>query len=264
MSCTPEMGGSKKDKTTTDREKPVMTVNPEDLQEVNYEAECTVTDLGSMYEQELSKYTSVKTDAKPKEQKDRKDDNGKPKEQKELKELKDRHKERKTKSGRKPKPPKDREREGKITVERQKVAPITVTNVVDQPQPSMVTKKVATDKPVPIVIAIGSKKGHKLENVITGNSAYVVERTPGLTLKLRRGRLYRLKFAGDTKSGYKLMFTESPSGGTGAAPLKGTPIVAVGTQQDFMFGADVPSVFYYQDCNHQFMGGVITMAEQNK
>jgi hypothetical protein len=237
-----------------------MTINPRDLEEVDYDAEATVTDLEALA-------TNLKMSEQPTITKKRGRDDlvdptlataSKPKEADRKHKDKTHGDKDKThnRDRRKSKPRKDE----KITVKDQQVAPVTMTTVTEQSQ-NMITKKAPSEKSVPIVISMGSKKGHKFEQNITIDQAYHIERNPGRTLKLRRGRLYKLTFKGKKDGSFKLMFTDSPLGGPTAKPLKGTPIIDIGTDQEFSFPTDTPQVIYYQDVKYQFIGGMIIIAD---
>lgn len=113
-------------------------------------------------------------------------------------------------------------------------------------------------KGVPIVlIALGQKKGHPLENQIEGPMCLVANRVPGGELKLSRDKKHIFRFVGKTGAGYELIFTRDPIGGKKASILDGTGPIPIGEERLLVFSKECPDVIYYQERSRNCLGGSI-------
>jgi hypothetical protein len=116
-------------------------------------------------------------------------------------------------------------------------------------------------KPRTIYISLTSKEQHPLRHRIRGSFAYAVDLVPGGVIFLRRFRTYIFSFNPGFDGNYSLYFTIDPAGG-GLGRLKCfPPPVKQGTIALYT-SDDIPNLFYYQDFNHEFLGGPIVILER--
>jgi len=121
-------------------------------------------------------------------------------------------------------------------------------------------------------IRISDKNGHPWEHRITDTDrAYQVNGVKGLRIHLTRGKRYFFTFFPmENNSDFSLFFTTDPVGGKKGdlsdsvnyepISIKGTPQANKFMSFSFIIRQDnttFPTVFYYQDRNHRFMGGMI-------
>ncbi len=238
-----EKGKGKKDPKDHDH-----NLDPrEDLEDVDYTTECDVTVIepivfGDPHELERER------------EKERKEE-----ERKKQKEEKKTWKERK-KTGDKKKTGK-----GKEVDEKGRKKPDNVINTSSKKsEKTGKTGKKGPGKekkdlvPVPIIlISLGGKKGHPLENQIEGPMSLIANRIPGGELQLQRDRRYIIRFVGKLGAGYELIFTRDPVGGKKATLLDGTGAIPIGEERFLTLNKDCPEAIYYQEKTRNCMGGMI-------
>jgi hypothetical protein len=122
------------------------------------------------------------------------------------------------------------------------------------------------------VFTIEDKTGHPWESRIKKQTALAVNNLKGRTLLVVRNKRYFFTFIPhnehldvkpDDKDNYELFFTTDPIGSS-AKPMSGTPKpIKEFKTVSFMIGNDFPKVFYYQCMNHEFVGGLVLVVNQN-
>lgn len=119
-------------------------------------------------------------------------------------------------------------------------------------------------------VKITNKNGHPWEPHITEtDQCYEINGVKGLRLHLTRGKRYFFTFFPHNDSNYSLIFTTDPVGGKRnestnyeAKSIQGTPLANKFMSFSFLIKEDpklFPNVFYYQDRNYTFMGGMIIL-----
>jgi hypothetical protein len=108
-----------------------------------------------------------------------------------------------------------------------------------------------------IQVSMGAKKDHPWSSRITGDQCLVVNRVPGSTLHLERGKKYFFRFIGKAGAGHEMIFTRDPVGGKSSPLLEGTAPIPIGGNGLITLTKDCPNLVYYQDRNHEFLGGMM-------
>jgi hypothetical protein len=116
-------------------------------------------------------------------------------------------------------------------------------------------------RPRTIYISLVSKEKHPLRYRINGPFAYAVDMVPGGVIFLRRDRTYNFCFDPCVDDEYTLYFTVDPAGG-GLGKLKCFPPPIKRGTITIYTGDKFPSLFYYQDFEHEFLGGPIVILER--
>lgn len=121
-------------------------------------------------------------------------------------------------------------------------------------------------------IRVVDKKGHPWEHRITDTDrSYQINGVKGLRIHLTRGNRYFFTFFPmENSEEFSLFFTADPVGGKKGdisdshnyepVSIKGTPMANKFMSFSFIIRQDstvFPTVLYYQDRNHRFMGGMI-------
>ena len=78
---------------------------------------------------------------------------------------------------------------------------------------------------------------------------------PGGTIILKRNKKFSISLESDTER--KVIFTKSPRGGASAEPLEGFEPLTSGSSVTFQVCRDLPTTFFYQDTQDEFIGGVV-------
>jgi hypothetical protein len=112
-------------------------------------------------------------------------------------------------------------------------------------------------RPILYAVTLVPKSQHPWFSHIDGNFGYAINNVPGATLILRRGLVYNFTLYNNDPE-YYLYFTTDPIGGPGdILYLNGTPPPFNNGTVTLYIGDNIPHVFYYQDKNHKFAGGII-------
>ena len=124
------------------------------------------------------------------------------------------------------------------------------------------------------LITTPDKTGHPWENRIYDTPrSFAINGIKGQTIYLRRGHRYFFTFRPNNNA-HSLFFTTDPAGGrkgdqTSAIEyepreLQGTPIpFGEFKTVSFTIPRSFPKIFYYQDKNHKFLGGLIIVLTDN-
>lgn len=143
--------------------------------------------------------------------------------------------------------------DGKIKVAKDKVAPIVGATLQKAPEK---LRKPKEEKLQVVTFELKGKKGHPVENRIEGNFCFYVNGKAGQTLKLQKSKKYQFRFLGREGSGYEIILTTDSVGGRGSRILDKTSSLPIG-KSCVVELINCPNIFYYQDHNKQYLGGIV-------
>jgi hypothetical protein len=128
----------------------------------------------------------------------------------------------------------------------------------------VMSSKCRKRKPTLYTVTLIPKSRHPWFPHIDGDYGYAINNIPGAVLVLRRGLTYNFTFNNDNPE-YSMYFTSDPVGGPmDNLYLDGTPPPFNNGTVTLYISDTTPHVFYYQDKNHKFSGGLIIVTSCNR